>query len=124
MRKFAHIIHPLIVPESSDLYKAQPVTFKTMEIARDFARDELEVEFYSAQYIEDREIVPNVFVMTPDLDRSILDFGDFKHRRRLPLLKDILDRLYAATDAEYFIYTGVDIALQPYFYLTVNTIIN
>lgn len=124
MRKFAHILHPLIVPESSDLFKAQPVTFKTMQTAREFAAGQIEVEFYSAQYFEDREIVPPDFVMTPDLDRSILDVGTFQHPRRLPLLKDILDRLYAATDAEYLIYTGVDIALQPYFYTTVNSIIN
>ncbi len=124
MRKFAHIVHPLIVPETSDLFKAQPVTFKTMQTARDFAKNENEVEFYSAQYIEDHEIVPPDFTKTPDLNRSINDVGNFKYPRRLPLLKDILDRLYAATDAEYLIYTGVDIALQPYFYSTVNAIIN
>jgi hypothetical protein len=125
MRKFAHIVHPLIVPESSDLFKAQPVTFKTMQTAREFAGDMVEVEFYSAQYREDRGIVPADFTMTPDLDRSVMDVATFKHPRRLPLLKDVLDRLYAAaTDAEYLIYTGVDIALQPYFYTTVNNIIN
>ena len=124
MRKFAHIVHPLIVPPDSDLFRAQPVTFKTMQTAKDFAKDELQVEFYSAQYFEDRSIVPPDFFMTPDLNRSIMDIATFKYPRRLPLLKDILDRLFAATDAEYLIYTGVDIALQPYFYSTVNRIIN
>jgi len=38
-------------------------------------------------------------------------------RAGLPLLSDILDRLYAATDAEYLIYTGVDIALPTVFLL-------
>ena len=124
MRKFAHIIHPLIVPESSDLFKAQPVTFQTMLAARNFVKDEVEVEFYSAQYREDCEFVPPDFVKTPDLNRAVTDVATFKYPRRLPLLRDVLDRLYAATDAEYLIYTGVDIALQPYFYSTVNNIIN
>jgi hypothetical protein len=34
----------------------------------------------------------------------------------LPLIKDILDRLFGATDAEYCIYTNVDISLMPQFY--------
>jgi len=34
-----------------------------------------------------------------------------------------LDRLYAATDAEYLIYTNVDIVVLPYFYVTVNALI-
>lgn len=123
MRKFAHIINPLVVGESSDLFKAQPVTFKTMQTARDFAKGQIEVELFSAQYAEDRKIVSADFTMTPDLERSVMDFGKFKLKRKLPLLKDILDCLSAATDAEYLIYTNVDIALQPHFYLTVNSII-
>jgi hypothetical protein len=39
------------------------------------------------------------------------------------LLGDILDRLYDATNAEYMIYTNVDIGLQPYFYQAVDQMI-
>lgn len=124
MRKFAHIVHPLIVPPSSDLFKAQPVTFETMRIAREFAADIVEVDFLSAQYAEDLAMVPSYFTTTPNLDRAVTDLRRFEHPRRLPLLRDVLDRLYAASDAEYLVYTGVDIALQPYFYATVNAIID
>lgn len=123
MRKFAHIINPVVVGESSDLFKAQPVTFKTMQIAREFAKESVKVEFYSAQYAEDRKIIPADFTMTPDLERSVMDIGTFARNRKLPLLKDILDRFYSATDADYLIYTNVDIALQPHFYLAVNSIV-
>lgn len=45
-------------------------------------------------------------------------------RRKLALIKDIIDALYNnAGDADYLIYTNVDIALQPYFYLTVSKFI-
>jgi hypothetical protein len=41
--------------------------------------------------------------------------------RKLPLVKDILDRLYtSATDADVLVYTNVDIALQPHFYNLVS----
>jgi hypothetical protein len=44
--------------------------------------------------------------------------------RKLPLLADILDRLYEASDGcEYLVYTNVDIALMPSFYLTIDGLI-
>jgi len=123
MQKIAHIINPVIVNESSDLFIAQPITFETMRIAKKFARGHVDVALYSAQYPEDRPIIPEWFQMTPDLNRSILDIGSFHKKRKLPLIKDILDRLYDTSDAEYLIYTNVDIAVMPHFYVAVNKII-
>lgn len=123
MRKIAHIINPVVVDESSDLYIAQPITFETMKIAREFARDQVEVTLFSAQYSMDRPLAPEGFQLTPDLTHSVLDFGTFHQQRKLPLIKDILDRLYEATDADYLIYTNVDIAVMPYFYVAVDKII-
>jgi hypothetical protein len=119
MIKLAHIINPVVVPQSSSLYFAQPVTFETMRRARDQAKMEVDISFFTAQYPEDLEIIPLDFSPTYNLERSILDFGEFKNPRKLPLLKDILDRLYAATDAEYLVYTNVDIALQSHFYIRI-----
>lgn len=124
MRRIAHIINPVIVKETSDLYGAQPVTFETMRLAKEFARGEVEVELLSAQFSEDRQFLPEGFRPTPDLDRSVLDMGSFEKKRKLPLLKDILDRLYdASAGADYLIYTNVDIALMPHFYLAVGKFI-
>ncbi len=123
MIKISHIINPVLADESSDLFEAQPVTFKTMSAAREFAKNLVGVTLYSAQYPEDRAIVPEGFKLTPDLERSVSDIGTFVKDRKLPLIKDILDRLYESTDAEYLIYTNADIALQPCFYITVKNII-
>jgi len=95
-----------------------------MRIARKFAAGQVEIELFSTQYPEDKPIAPADFYPTPDLEKSVLDYGDFKKPRKLPLLKDLLDRLYQATDAEYLIYTNVDIGLLPHFYLTVNQFID
>jgi hypothetical protein len=124
VRKIAHIINPVIVGEKSDLYWAQPVTFETMRIARAFAAGRVEVELLATQYPEDAALVPADFRRTPELERSVLDLKRFKLRRKYPLLKDVLDRLYAATDAEYLVYTNVDICVMPYFYQAVNTLID
>ncbi|MFZ2196370.1 MAG: hypothetical protein WAV13_01465, partial [Thermodesulfovibrionales bacterium] len=125
MRKIAHIINPVVVNEKSDLFIAQPVTFATMISARDFARGKVDVFLYTAQFPEDRPLVTADFRATPDLERSVLDLGPFRKKRKLPFIKDILDRLYeAAPESEYLIYTNVDIALQPQFYVAVNAFID
>jgi len=119
MITLAHIINPVIAKPGSDLFLAQPVTFETMRAARNFSLGSIEVRQLTAQYPEDRAIVPQDFECTPDLERSILDIRRFPVQRKLPLMKDILDRLYYHSSSEYLLYSNVDIALQPYFYQTV-----
>jgi len=124
MRSIAHIINPVKVNKLSDLFIAQPISFQTILEARKYAKDIVEVELFSAQYEEDREIIPEFFSKTRDLERSVLDIKPFSKKRKLPLIKDILDRLFEYSRADYFVYTNVDIALLPHFYLAVNRIID
>lgn len=122
MRSIAHIINPFLPPETSDLVVAQPVCFETMRTAKSFTN--VDVEQFAVIYSEDEEVLPQGFTRTRDLDRSVLDFGKFNIERRLPLFRDILDRLYEASDAEYFIQTNADIHLMPQFYEVVNNLID
>jgi hypothetical protein len=110
----------VLIDESSDLFSAQPITFESMRQARRFAEGRVEVELFSAQYPEDACMVPADFRRTPDLIESVLDYGTFDQRRKLPLLRDILDSVYQASGAEYLVYTNVDIGLLPHFYLAVD----
>jgi hypothetical protein len=121
--KIAHIVKPVIVDKSSDLFLAQPITFESMRRAKHFVAAEIGVELFSAQYEEDKLIIPGDFTQTPNLDRSVLDIAEFKIRRKLPLLRDILDRLFHASTADYFIYTNADIAVKPEFYSAVSNFI-
>jgi hypothetical protein len=55
----------------------------------------------------------------------VLDLAPFNVKRKLPLLKDIAERLYeAAPEADYLIFTNNDIGLMPYFYVAVNALID
>ena len=124
-RTIAHIINPVRVPPTSDLHVAQPITFETMRRARELAQGTVAVQLFSTQYPEDHEAVPSGFEICPDLTRSILDLGRFERPRKLPVLADILERLSdAAPQAEYLVYTNVDIALRPEFYVEVNRLID
>lgn len=123
MRKISHIINPFTVGPSSSHFVAQQITFETMKIAKEFAHGQVDVMLYYTKFYDESTCIPDGFVKTPDLTRSILDIATFKEKRKLPLIKDILDRLYENTDAEYLIYTNVDIALMPHFYVSVNQLI-
>lgn len=117
---FAHLVNPVTVGPASDLYAAQPVTFESMRRARDRAAAEgLSVTLLCAAYPEDRDMSPPDFTPTSDLDRSSADVGEFRVPRKLPLFADLLARLYGGSTADTLVYTNVDIALQPDFYLTV-----
>lgn len=124
MISFAHIINPVPAQEESDLHAAQPITFETMRTARKFARRHVNTKLYAVQIKNEKKVnVPDDFIVLPDLTRTIADLKSFKHKKNLPLIKDILDALYFAGEADYLIYTNTDIALQPFFYQTVSSVI-
>jgi len=126
MHTIAHIIHPVVTDPASDLVIAQPITFETMRQAREFSRHAADVKLFAIQYHDEAPLpLPACFIPVPALTRSVADIKTYKKRRKLALIKDILDALFAAAgDADYLIYTNVDIALQPYFYPYVSKIID
>lgn len=124
VRKIAHIINPFNADPSSDLHTAQPITFASMLHARDEAKENVNVELWTAQYPEDRNMVVEGFQATRDLDRSVLDLGTFEKQLKLPLIGDIVRRLFEESDAEYLIYTNVDIGVYPSFYSEINRFID
>lgn len=120
--RITHIINPVKVDPGhpSYLYFAQPITFESFRNAKQYIDDmnlDVEISLYTAQYEEDVEIIPNYFTQTPNMDKSCLDYFNFaKKDRKLPLIRDILYKLYDNCDAEYLIYSNVDISLKPNFY--------
>lgn len=92
--------------------------------AKNEAQSIVSIELLTAQFSEDRNMVVEGFRPTEDLDRSVLDLESFEKPMKLPLIADILRRLYEESDADYLIYTNVDIGLYPNFYLEVNRFIN
>jgi len=119
MLKIAHIINPVNAPEGSELRRIQPITFKSIRAAKIFAEDAVDVELYAVAYEEDGPAIPSFFKRLKDLDRSVLDLASFTKRKKLPLIIDILNALFNATDSEWLIYTNADICLMPHFYKAV-----
>jgi len=121
--KLAHIVNPVNAQEGSELHTVQPITFESIRRARAFANPGIEVELYAVAYEEDRPVMPGFFKKLPDLDRSVLDYGTFRRKKKLPIIADILRKLYDHTDSEWLIYTNADICLMPQFYSAIATMI-
>lgn len=124
LHTIAHIVNPFKASKASDLFVAQPITFESMLRAKGKAKEVVNVELWTACFEEDKAVAPSSFNNTPFLTRSVLDASSFQKEMKLPLIGDILERLYASSQAEYFIYTNVDIGLYPDFYIRVNALIN
>ena len=124
MAKIAHIINPVKAPKGSELAIVQPITFETIRVAHSFAGSAVDVELFSVSYEEDHAVIPDFFRKAKDLDRSVQDFGSFASGKKLPLIKDILQRLADTTDAQWLIYTNADICLMPQFYIAVHRMIS
>lgn len=119
-----HVVHPGRVDASSDLHAAQPVTFATMENAAEFARGAVDVRVQTVLFRDEADMeLPASFHRIPELERSIADIRPFRVRRKLALLRDILDAGCRRSGGEYVAYTNADIALQPHFYLAVAALV-
>ncbi len=84
----------------------------------------IELKVYATFYPEDEEMVVEPFIKTEPLEMSALDLQEFGIPRKLPLFKDILQRLYDTSDADYFIQTNADIGLMPHFYVLIKDLID
>jgi len=116
----AHVVNPCVPSDGSDLHVAQPITFESMHRAQQAVKGRVQVVIYAAHFPADHSAVPDFMIRLPNLKRYVEHIGRNGNVRKLPLLKEILDGLYnQAEDADFLIYTNVDIALQPHFYLAI-----
>lgn len=120
MVKIAHIINPY---STSDVEgnKIQALTFQSIINAKENCS--IDVELFTAQYKEDRAIIPPQFIKTPDLVFSFNDVSHKKGDKKLPLIKDVLQRLFDTSEADFFVYSNMDIILCANFYNNVLEII-
>lgn len=124
MLRIAHVINPFPVGQDSDLSGVPPLVYDAMRSARRLAEYRVQADLCAAVYPEDAACVPEQFTRLPDLQRSIRDVRPFPSARRLPLLYDIIDRVCSATEADYIVYTNLDIILMPQFYVAIESYIS
>ncbi|MGL4598640.1 MAG: hypothetical protein ACRCYO_14075, partial [Bacteroidia bacterium] len=111
-----HIINPVLASTSSELARVQPITYVSIDRARVYAKDCVQVNLFAAVFADEVSAVPTGFNVLPFLERSMADLPHIGSDRKLPFLCDVLERGVTASDAEYIIYSNSDIALMPNFY--------
>lgn len=116
--RLAHIINPYSSPKGSEHFIAQAITLRSILSARLNEPALYDLELYAAILRGDEHLVPDDFKIIY-LERNLKDVASFGHSRPLPLIADIVNALNKASSAEYFIYTNIDISLQPHFYASV-----
>jgi hypothetical protein len=105
------------MPDGHELSWTQPMVFESMRIACEKGGQKSDVILLSSSFKEDREYAPSVFKRTEDLTESVQDFGPFKDKRKLPLIREVLQKAYEfSQDGDYLIYTNSDIVVLPHFY--------
>lgn len=116
MPTIAHIVNIFRPAETSDLKLAQEVTVASMLRAKQSSVRPNGITLLSANTLQDADMVPAGFVNTDPLQRNVTDLHQFERKMQLPILRDILDRAYHETRADYVIYSNADIGVQPHFY--------
>src|SRR4051812_30829119 len=92
--RIAHLINPVRFPGDADLAVTQPLTFESIRRAAAQANAVAQIDLLTTQYPEDHDVIPAFFTRTPDLDRCVADLHPFSVHRKLPLIADLLARLY------------------------------
>lgn len=124
VRTIAHVVNVFDGPLSSSAFVAQPAVLESMKEAQDFARGIVDVRLLSTQLEGEVPVKRPYLRRLPPLRRTVMNLGEFRRPRPLPILKDILDRAYEAEEAEFIVYTNIDIGLQPHFYRLVDDLID
>ena len=123
--KIAHVINIFKCDpkHKSYLYHALPITVTSMEESKKHAfKKGIKVELYAAIFKEDEKYVPKSFNKLNFLKQSTNNLINTK--KKLPLIKEIINNLYSESNADYLIYTNADIGLQKNFYEEVYRLIN
>ena len=114
-RRIRHVINT-VGPNAPDrLLIPQRLTLDSIERARSITDPKISVDVVSVSFPD--ELTPRPWLTRgPDLQRSVLDLGDFPDAPALPLLADLLAAFGSDDDWDIGIFTNLDIAVQPLFY--------
>lgn len=117
--RLVHVVNSCRFAHATDLARAQDVTFDAIRRARAYAGlADLPVDVVSVTYPEDAASVPEDVEGRSTLTGSVQDDVPGA-RRRLPRIADLLAHGLVGTEATHAVYTNIDIAVVPHFYVAV-----
>jgi len=123
-RSFCHLINPFPCPEDSEHGIASRITYASLRIAADeAAKHGVHVEVNAVVLPGDEIAIKPPAKLAGHLHRTVQDIHPMTPKRPFPLIADILHMGAESSNCDYLIFTNMDIAVQPDFYLQLQGII-
>lgn len=121
---FCHLINPFPCPEDSEHGIASRITYASLRIAADeAAKRGIQVEVNAVVLPGDEIAIKSPAKLAGYLSRTVQDIHPMTPKRPFPLIADILLTGAESSNCDYLIFTNMDIAVQPGFYVQLQEII-
>lgn len=121
---FCHIINPFPCPETTEHGIASRITYASLREATDAARRQgMHIEVNALVLPGDEVAIQPPARPAGQLKRTVQDVRTLSPKRPFPLIADILELGAQSTECEYLIFTNMDIAVQPDFYLQLQELV-
>jgi hypothetical protein len=121
---FSHIVNPFLAPEGSEHSIASRITFASLRRAVHEARTAgLDVEVRAVVLSGDEGAIEPPAIQGMPLTRTVQQIRELHPVRPLPLISDILIQGSTGATGEYIVFTNMDIAVQPNFYIGLRDLI-
>jgi hypothetical protein len=121
---FTHVINPFAAPRDSEHGGASAITFATLRRAvQEAAASGIEVEVRAVVLPGDENAAEKPAQLAPRLTRTIKDLYQLRPARPLPLIHDLLKNGVEGTVRTHVVFTNMDIAVQPHFYVELRRLI-
>lgn len=121
---FCHIINPFPCPNHSEHGIASKITYESLRIAIDEAQKQgIQVALNAVVLPGDEAAIKSPAQLAGHLARTVQDIRPLAPKRLFPLISDLLKIGAQASADDYLIFTNMDIAVQPDFYVRLQEII-
>jgi hypothetical protein len=121
---FTHIVNPFPGRPGSEHAVASRITWATLAVAYERAqRAGIEVFVRAVVLPGDESAVQPPASSVVYLERTVADVAVLKPHRKLPLIGDLLRTGSEAVTSSHVIFTNMDIAVQPAFYVRVAELV-
>jgi hypothetical protein len=119
----AHIVNIIKIDDdikASHLDIAQGVTLKSMSLANSLVCGSNQVELVAVTHAKENVEIPNDFTWANTISDYVWEFSpmlrNHEPKRRFVRICDILNNGCITSNSDFYIYSNIDIGLQPNFY--------
>ncbi len=109
-----HFINPFSTQDTK-LNRIQKITFESIECAADSEIEGITLRLGFVRHEKETLATNQRWVELPTLNRTVLDIDYFNDGKPYPLIADII-KSALSHEADFYIFSNMDIGVQPHFY--------